>query len=135
MIEKLLRNGHLFKTTKNGYVFFAMIESYDQFHWNFYDENASNQYLKKSILIRMLKLRIWNSFSSQKFLLKASKIFFKSLLLEWKRYQNNFQEHDFLRDLKIPPFFPCHVAAEKRAGISEHVKNVLFKVVLLSFSL
>ena len=25
--------------------------------------------------------------------------------LERKGYQNNFQEHDFLRDLKIPPFF------------------------------
>ena len=40
-----------------------------------------------------------------------------------KIYKNNFQEHDFLWDLKIPPFFPCHVAAEKRAGISSHVKK------------
>ena len=27
--------------------------------------------------------------------------------LEGKRYYNNFQERDFLRDLKIPPFFPA----------------------------
>ena len=38
----------------------------------------------------------------------------KMWLLEGKRYKNNFQERDFLRDLKIPPVFPCYVAAEKR---------------------
>ena len=26
--------------------------------------------------------------------------------LEGKIYENNFQEHDYLRYLKIPPFFP-----------------------------
>ena len=36
----------------------------------------------------------------------------------------------FLRDLKIPPFFPCYAAAKKRAGKSITVKYC----VLESFS-
>ena len=46
-------------------------------------------------------------------------------LLKGKIYQNNSQKHDFLQDLKIPHFSPCYVAAEKRAGISDPVKNYL----------
>ena len=38
--------------------------------------------------------------------------------------------------LKIPPFFPCHVAEEKRAGISNHVKNrVLESCSIIFFTL
>ena len=40
-----------------------------------------------------------------------------------KDWNINFQEHDFLLDLKIPPFHPCYLAAEKKAGISNPVKN------------
>jgi len=43
--------------------------------------------------------------------------------LEGKRSYNKFQEHDFLRYLKFPPFLPCYVAAEKRARISNLLKN------------
>ena len=35
-----------------------------------------------------------------------------------KKYYNNFQEHNFLRDLNSPPFFRCYVATKKRAGLS-----------------
>ena len=40
-----------------------------------------------------------------------------------KKYQNNFQEHNFLWDLKIAPFFPCCIALEKSVQISNPVKN------------
>ena len=33
----------------------------------------------------------------------------------------------FLRDLKFPLFFLCYVAAEKRVGISNPVKNIVFE--------
>ena len=36
-------------------------------------------------------------------LVKTSLPFF-AVLLEEKKYWNNFQEQDFLRDLEIPPF-------------------------------
>ena len=45
------------------------------------------------------------------------------LVVEGKRYENNIEEHAYLRDLKIPPFFPCYVAEEKKARISNPVKN------------
>ena len=73
----------------------------------------------------------------------TSKIY---LALEGKKYQNNFQEHNFLRDLKIPPIFPCYVEAEKRSGISnpvinrflESCSNIVFTLIMslkkLSFS-
>ena len=44
-------------------------------------------------------------------------------------------EHDFLRYSKFPPFFPCYVVPEKRAEMSNRVKNLLLKIVLLSFFL
>ena len=40
------------------------------------------------------------------------------LKLEGKRYHNNFQEHDFLRGLKIPPFSSLLRSGGKRAVIS-----------------
>ena len=45
--------------------------------------------------------------------------------LEGKIYQNNFQEHDFLRDLKIPPCLTCYLlrSSGKRVGNSNSVKN------------
>ena len=36
---------------------------------------------------------------------------------------NNFQEHDFLRDLKFAPFSPLLRSSGKRARISNPVKN------------
>ena len=58
--------------------------------------------------------------------------------LERKIYWNNFQEHDFLRDLKFLPFFLCCCNREKgkkakRAGYSKPVKIMFLKVVLISF--
>ena len=43
--------------------------------------------------------------------------------LERKNFWKNFQEHDFLRDLKFPPLLRCYVAGKKRAGFSNHIKN------------
>ena len=44
--------------------------------------------------------------------------------LEGKRYKNNFQERDFLRDLK----FPMQLCSrEKKAGFSNHVKNCVLE--------
>ena len=43
--------------------------------------------------------------------------------LEREKCLNNFQEHDFLRDLKFPPLFQCDVAGKKRAEFSNPVKN------------
>ena len=54
----------------------------------------------------------------------------KVFWLEGKIYQNNFQERDFLRDLKIPPFFPCYVA-----GTSNHVRNRVLESCSNIFSL
>ena len=34
-------------------------------------------------------------------------------ILEGKRYYNNFQERDFLRDLKFPHFLCIYVAGKK----------------------
>ena len=36
----------------------------------------------------------------------------KYFALEGKRYKNNFQERDFLRDLKLPPFLCSYVAGK-----------------------
>ena len=48
--------------------------------------------------------------------------------LEGKIYHNNFQEQDFLRDLKIAPFFSRSVAPEKRARFSNPVKNCVLEI-------
>ena len=61
-------------------------------------------HLKKNFVIS-----VWFDEEISIFSLNPSLIF-----LEGKRYQNNFQERNFLRDLKIPPFFPCYVAEEDR---------------------
>ena len=47
-----------------------------------------------------------------------------------KKILDYFQEHDFLRDLKNPPFSSLLRSTEKRVGISNPVKNS----VLESFS-
>ena len=56
---------------------------------------------------------------------------FVNLLAEEKNLEgkyNNFQEQDFLRDLKIAPFFSRYVAPEKRARSSNPVKNCALEI-------
>ena len=47
--------------------------------------------------------------------------------LEGKRYQNNFQEHDFYGNRNSRPFLPCYSAAEKWTGILNPVNNRVLK--------
>ena len=72
------------------------------------NEKKQLQSLQISSLQKFAKIRIYlTPYLCNELLLWLSR------LLEGKRYQNNFQEHHFLRDLKIRPFLPCYIAAEK----------------------
>ena len=44
-------------------------------------------------------------------------------LLEWKRYYNNFQEHDFYVIWNCRPFLRCYIVEKKRAGFLNCVKK------------
>ena len=46
-----------------------------------------------------------------------------NLSLKWKRYSNNFQEQDFLRDLKFPPFSSLLRRRERMGGIFKFLKK------------
>ena len=67
-------------------------------------------------------------------------IFCKSFILftrlEEKRYKKNFQERDFLRDLKFPPFLCSYVAEKKERDFylfpSSLLKRLDFKVLYLA---
>ena len=54
-----------------------------------------------------------------------SKVFDNTLfrVLEWKRYLNNFQEHEFLRHLKFAPFSPLLRSWKEKGGIFKHRKK------------
>ena len=44
-------------------------------------------------------------------------------MLEWNEYYNSFQEHDFLRDLKLPPFSPVLRSREEKGAIFKSRKK------------